>query len=359
MSACKIERWLRPEILALCGYHVTPAAGLVKLDAMENPYSWPEELRAEWTRSLSAVTVNRYPDPEAADLKAALRNFLQIPSSLSVMLGNGSDELLQIVMMGLCRPGSKIVVPEPTFSMYRILAETLGMHYVGVPLQAHNFELNVQAMQEAVQAHEPALLVLCYPNNPTGNLFDADAVAALVEAAPGLVLIDEAYFHFARRSMLPALAGNDNVLVLRTLSKLGLAGLRVGLLAGPHPWLQEFEKIRLPYNINVLSQAATVFMLEHAEVLEAQAAQILADRERLLDELQGRHGRVQVWPSATNFLLLRIKGAGQSLSKGLIQQGVLVKNMHGTHALLEDCMRVTVGTQEENAAFVTALDACL
>jgi histidinol-phosphate aminotransferase len=358
MTKDGIERWIRPEVKALSAYAVPSAAGMIKLDAMENPYPLPAELRSEWAACLGAVDVNRYPDARSEGLKSALRQSLTLPEDWSLMLGNGSDELLQLVMLSLAQPGARVLVPEPSFSMYRVLAVMLGLEYVGVPLRAESFELDVPAMREALAEHKPALLLLCYPNNPTGNLFNAQEVLALAQAAPGLVLIDEAYFHYAQSSMLPAVAGCQNVIVLRTLSKLGLAGLRLGVLSGPSDWMAEFEKVRLPYNINSLSQAAAGFVLRNMGVLEKQVECIMADRAALLRTLQERPN-VESWPSRTNFLLIRLRGRGDSIVRGLADQGVLVKNLHGSHPLLEDCLRVTIGAPAENDAFLRALDRVL
>jgi histidinol-phosphate aminotransferase len=251
-----------------------------------------------------------------------------------------------------------MLAPEPGFVMYRMIAAFTGMDYVGVPLAA-DFALDGAAMLAAIAAHEPALVFLAYPNNPTGNLFDAEAMRAVIEAAPGLVVIDEAYYPFAGSSYLGWLGRHPNLLVMRTVSKLGLAGLRLGLLAGPEAWLGQLEKLRLPYNINVLTQSSAEFALAHHHVFEQQAAQICADRERLyraLSELPG----IAVWPSHANFLLLRTP-AGQSaaLFAGLKAHGVLVKNLDGGHPQLRDCLRVTVGTAGENRAFLEALRALL
>ncbi len=347
-------RWVRPAVRALRAYPIEDAAGLVKLDAMENPHAWPAELRAGFLEALRAVTLNRYPDGEARALKERLRAYLGLADDRGLVLGNGSDELIQMVGLAVGGPGRCLLCPEPGFSMYRILAAVTGMQHVGVPLDGADFGLDVAAMLAAIDRHRPAVVVLSFPNNPTGNLFAWRSIEAVIEASPGLVLIDEAYFDFSGETLLERLAGRPEVLILRTLSKIGLAGLRVGFLIGDREWLHEIDKVRLPYNINALSQASAAWFLSHAGVLREQAARIRRDRDALYMALCGLAG-IEVWASHTNFLLVRAPGRGASLHAGLREEGILVKSLHGAHPFLTDCIRVTIGTSEENAAFLAAL----
>jgi histidinol-phosphate aminotransferase len=352
-----IDRLIRPEIRALQAYHVPDATGLIKLDAMENPYSWPAALKQEWLEVLRAVPINRYPDPAARTLRAQLKQSLAVPADMDVLLGNGSDELIQLILMGVARPGAVVLAPLPTFVMYQMIATFVGLQFVGVPLAA-DFGLDLAAMRAAIHQHQPAVVFLAYPNNPTGNLFDAAAIEALLREAPGLVVVDEAYHAFAQQSFMPRLAQFDNLLVMRTLSKQGLAGLRLGVLAGDPAWLAEFDKLRLPYNINSLTQASAEFALKHKDVLDEQAARLRAERERLLQELAALTG-VQVWPSAANFILFRTDASADAVFAALRQQAVLIKNLSGAGGVLTNCLRVTVGTPEENAAFLAALRKAL
>ncbi len=354
----KVEKWIRPEIRALKAYHVPDATGLVKLDAMENPYSWPEDVRREWLTTLQGVALNRYPDPEARRLRERLRAALAVPAGMELMLGNGSDELIQIVLMALSKPGAAVLVPTPTFVMYEMIATFTGMKFTGVPLTA-DFSLDMPAMLDAMARHKPAVIFLAYPNNPTGNLFAPGDVVRVIEAAPGLVVLDEAYHAFAGQSFMDQLGKYGNLLVMRTLSKQGLAGLRLGILAGPAPWLEEFNKLRLPYNIGCLTQASAEFALTHLPLLDAQARQIRQDREQLWQAL-GRMRGVHVWPSQTNFILFRIAGRdADEVFEGLRARGVLIKNLNSSGGALKGCLRVTVGTPDENAAFLKALEAAL
>lgn len=354
MMNAKVQRWIRPEIRELSAYHVAPARGFIKLDAMENPYAWPPAVQKEWLEQLPAAALNRYPDPQATALKARVRAVMGIPESADVILGNGSDELIQIIAMAVAGAGRVMLAPEPTFVMYRMIASFTSMRFVGVPLR-DDFALDGAAMLQAVDRHQPAVVFLAYPNNPTGNLFDRATVDAIIARSPGLVVIDEAYHAFAGASYMSELPRADNVVVMRTLSKMGLAGLRLGLLAGPPAWLREFEKIRLPYNINVLTQVSAEFALRHHDIFDAQTAEICAERAALFSALRQLPG-VHAYPSQANFILFRAPtGRATALFEGLKQRGVLIKNLHRDGSPLADCLRVTVGTPDENQQFLAAL----
>jgi len=345
----RVAGWIRPEIRALSAYHVQDASGLIKLDAMENPYTWPEDLRREWLERLHSVDVNRYPDPQARELARELRSAMQVPQDMTLLLGNGSDEIIQMLALAVSAPGHSILSVEPGFVMYRMIATWCGMDYVGVPLREDDFSLDMPALLLAIREHQPALVFLAFPNNPTGNLFAEADMLAVLEAAPGLVVVDEAYAPFAESSFMSRLGQHDNLLVMRTVSKLGLAGLRLGLLAGPSAWLEEIDKVRMPYNINVLTQVSARFALEHQQVLDEQTAAIRRDRQALFEALRAMDGIIP-YPSQANFILVRTQaGKAVPLFEVLLHDGVLVKKLHGSHPLLEDCLRFTVGRPDENA----------
>lgn len=353
-----VEQWVRPEIRALSAYHVPDPGAMIKLDAMENPYRWPEPIIDEWLSLLRDVELNRYPDPGARKLKQHLREAMGVPDGMELLLGNGSDELIQMMAMALATPGRVVLAPEPGFVMYKMIATFCAMEYVGVPLTT-DFSLDLQAMLAAIERHQPALIFLAYPNNPTGNLFNEAAIEAILRKAEGLVVIDEAYHAFAGRSFMDRLGEFPNLVVMRTVSKLGLAGLRLGLLAGPQAWLDEFDKVRLPYNINVLTQASGEFALRHRALFDEQTAQLRKDRELLADALSAI-GDLTVYPSHANFILFRAPtGKGDLIFEGLKERKVLIKNLNRSSGPLKDCLRVTVGTPEENRAFLDALRATL
>ena len=352
------QSWIRPEIQALKAYHVPDPGDSIKLDAMENPYPWPEALVDDWLEVLREVELNRYPDPGARALTDRLREAMQVPDGAQIVLGNGSDELIQMLALAVSQPDRIILSTDPTFVMYRMIAEVAGMCYEGVPL-ADDFSLDLDAMLHAIELHQPALVFLAYPNNPTGTLFDHKAIEAIITHSPGLVVIDEAYAPFTDASFMPRLDEFSNLLVLRTVSKMGLAGLRLGLLAGSPQWLGEIDKTRLPYNINVLTQASTLFALEHKGMLDEQAGLIRAERSRLVKALSDFDG-LKTYPSEANFVLFRVmEGRADAVFNALRQQGVLIKNLNPAAGRLTDCLRVTVGTPDENAKFLAALGKAL
>lgn len=353
-----IERWVRPEIRVLKPYHVPDSNDLIKLDAMENPYAWPDSLVDEWLEVLRNVSFNRYPDPAAQKLKQRLCGSFGIPQAMDVMLGNGSDELIQMIMLLVSAPERVVLAPEPTFSMYQMIAIATGLRYIGVPLQ-NDFDLDADAMLEAIATHQPAVVFLSYPNNPSGNLFDEKIMHKLIKAVPGLVVVDEAYHAFANATFVNRLEEYPNLLVLRTLSKMGLAGLRLGLLAGNPQWLIEVNKIRLPYNINVLVQVSAEFAMGHQKIFDEQTRQICRDRDALLAELQGLEG-ITVYPSQANFILFRVPaGRATEIFESLKTHDVLIKNLHNAGGMLTDCLRVTIGKPDENRAFMTAMRASM
>jgi len=350
----KIDKLVRPEIRALSAYHVPPANDLIKLDAMENPWSWSAELRTAWLEALQSVEINRYPDPTARQLRASMRAAMAVPASAAVILGNGSDELIQMIIQTVAAPGRMVMAPDPTFVMYRQIATVAGMGYVAVALQA-DFSLDEAAMLAALEERQPAVTFLSYPNNPTANLFDAGSLRKILSRAEGLVVIDEAYAPFTDASFMADIGEFDNLLVLRTVSKMGLAGLRLGLLAGPPAWLEQIDKTRLPYNISVINQVTGHFALAHAEVFAAQAREIRAQRATLISGLQALP-QLTVFPSEANFILFRAPpGQATTLFEGLKTAGILIKNLAAPSGPLQDCLRVTVGLPEENAAFLAAL----
>ena len=354
-----VSRWVRPEVRELKAYHVPDASGMVKLDAMENPYEWPDYLRGDWLEQMNGIALNRYPDPSGADLKIQLRKAFDIPANMDVLLGNGSDELIQLIDLAVKGDGRKVMSPEPSFSMYRMISVFVGLDYIAVPLKTDDFSLDMPAMLEAIKTHQPAVIYLSYPNNPTGNLFAEDEMIQIIKASEGLVVVDEAYTPFAGTSMMSRLGEYKNLLVMRTLSKMGLAGLRLGMLAGPAALLGELDKLRLPYKINVLTQFTADFALGYHDVFDEQTKQICRDRAWMVEHMQCIP-EIEVFPSAANFILFRApKGRGDEIFDLVKQRGVLIKNLNGSSEMLQDCLRVTVGKPSENCAFLTALSASL
>ncbi|MCX7093458.1 MAG: histidinol-phosphate transaminase [Methylobacter sp.] len=348
----------RKEVLAMSAYKVADASGLIKLDAMENPYSWPEDIKRSWLEMLKDCPLNRYPDPEAKQLVATLKHLYRIPSQFEVLLGNGSDEIIQLLLMAL--PSSACVLaPDPGFVMYKQLSLCLGLSYHGIPLLADSFDLDLPAMLAAIEKHRPSVIFLAYPNNPTGNLFSEASIREIIKAANGLVVIDEAYEPFADAGFIDSLGQYDNLLVMRTVSKLGLAGLRLGYIVGSPNIIEQLHKIRLPYNINCLTQISADFALSNKALFDQQTQNICAERTVVFNRLNALDG-IAAYPSAANFILFKTpENRANEIFACIKQQGVLIKNLNAQGGLLADCLRVTVGKPEENAAFVDALTKSL
>ncbi|MCO5100780.1 MAG: histidinol-phosphate transaminase [Burkholderiaceae bacterium] len=325
---------------------------MIKLDAMENPYPMPPQLRRALGERLAQVAINRYPAPAHEALEQAIRERFAVPDEAGVVLGNGSDELITMLAVATARPGAVHLAPQPSFVMYELSARLAGSRFVGVPLRA-DFSLDRDAMLAAIAAHRPAVVWLAWPNNPTGNAFESADVEAVLAAAPGLVVLDEAYQPFAQDTWMHRLRDHERLVVLRTVSKLGLAGLRLGYLAAAPRWVEPLQKVRPPYNVNVLTDAAARFALGHLDVLDGQAARIRAERERLSQALRELPG-VDVFPSRANFVLVRVADSGRT-ERGLRSRGLLVKDVGRMHELLRNCLRVTVGTEEENRLLLAAL----
>jgi histidinol-phosphate aminotransferase len=346
-------RLIRPEIQALSAYHVAEADGMVKLDAMENPYLLPAALRRELAEVLARVELNRYPAPTGKKLRELLARKMGVPPGMELLLGNGSDDLIQMISLALARPGAAAMYPAPTFVMYALNAVFTGMKGIGVALRP-DFSLDAAAFIERMRVEQPALVFIAYPNNPTGVLYPEQDVVEVIKACPGLVVVDEAYHVFARRTFMPRLAEFPNLVVVRTVSKLGLAGIRLGYMAGRPEWIGEFNKVRQAYNVNVLTQAAALFVLERLDVLEEQAGRIRADRALLGEALAALPG-TRVFPSEANFFLVRVREADATY-EALKRQGVLVRNLHPG---LDNCLRINVGTPDENRILLTALREAL
>ena len=352
----RLRHLLRQDVQGLHAYAIQPSAGMVKLDAMENPFSLPGELQAQLGQRLGRLPLNRYPGERIHDLRAALAAHAGMPEGFDLMLGNGSDELISLIAMACDVPGASILAPVPGFVMYAMSAQLQGLQFTGVPLTP-DFELDAAAMLRAVATHRPSIIYLAYPNNPTANLWDDGVIDQIIAAAPGLVVIDEAYQPFASRSYLERLPRYQHVLLMRTLSKFGLAGVRIGYLMGPRPLIAELDKVRPPYNISVLNCEAALFALEHAEVFAAQAAEVREQRAVLQQALAALPG-VTPWPSDANMILVRVPDARKTF-EGLKARGVLVKNVSKMHLLLADCLRLTVGTPGENERMLAALQSSL
>ena len=355
---------IRADVRAMHAYTVQAADGLLKMDAMENPFGLPPALQSALGQRLGALALNRYPGPRTEVLRDALARHAGMPEGCALMLGNGSDELISLVALACARPGAQVLAPLPGFVMYGMSAQLQGLGFTGVALTP-DFELDAAAMEAAIAQHRPAITYIAYPNNPTATLWDDTAVLRTIDAAGaqgGIVVIDEAYQPFASRTWLDRMraepARHGHVLLMRTLSKFGLAGVRLGYLMGPAALVHEIDKVRPPYNVSVLNSEAALFALEHADVFAAQAAELRAGRDLLVAQLRALPGVLKVWDSEANMVLLRVPDAARTF-EGMKNRKVLVKNVSTMHPLLAGCLRLTVGSAADNAQMLAALQASL
>ncbi|HNT57640.1 MAG TPA: histidinol-phosphate transaminase [Syntrophales bacterium] len=347
-----LRELIKTEILNQTAYAIDLSDCPIKLDANENPHDLPPAVRDRLHGALRAVSLNRYPDPEARELKAGLSRQLGVPADW-IMVGNGSDELIQILLTAIrVRPGGGVLIPVPTFAMYRIMAVNLGHRVIEMPLDG-SFDLPVDAGSRWVAGETPDITFLSYPNNPTGNCFSRARVAEILDTAKGLVVVDEAYFHFSGDTFLPEVRERENLVILRTFSKLGFAALRLGVLVGAPDLLRELNKVRLPYNLNALTQTVGTALLDHGEELDRQVRDIVAERKLLFEELKRIPG-IKPWPSDANFILFSCDLDKDRLYKILVERGILVKAFSAPEALRR-CLRVSVGKKEENRLFIETL----
>ena len=361
---------IRPDVRAMHAYVVQGAEGMLKLDAMENPFGLPPALQAALGQRLGAVALNRYPGTRNDDLRAALARHAGMPEGHALILGNGSDELISLVSLACALPPAAdsqrpvVLAPVPGFVMYAMSAQLQGLNFVGVPLTP-DFELDEAAMLAAIARHRPAITHIAYPNNPTATLWDAAVVQRIIDAAAtvgGIVVMDEAYQPFASRTWLDRMRAepqrNSHVLLMRTLSKFGLAGVRLGYLIGPAAVVGEIDKVRPPYNVSVLNCEAALFALEHAEVFAEQARELRAQRTLLVAALRAMPGIEKCWDSEANMVLVRVKDAARTFA-AMRERKVLIKNVSTMHPLLVNCLRLTVGSQDDNARMLQALQASI
>ncbi len=338
-----IKKFVRPNIRSLSAYKVKEIPCRVKLDANESPYGF--KIDAGISRS---VKINRYPDPGARFLKNIISKIFKIKSD-NILVGNGSDELIYYLITTF---GGPVLYPIPTFSMYGIIARAVGEKKIGIPLD-EDFDLDLEKFLNTIKNRRPKLIFLSSPNNPTGNCFSSERILKIIESTSSrsIVVVDEAYQPFASdNGFMPMLEDYENLVILRTLSKIGLAGARVGFLTADEKIINEVNKVRLPFNLNSLSQTVAIEALKDKKMMKSHIKLIVSGRERLFSELAKIKG-IKPYPSEANFILFRVKDPDRAY-KGLTKKGVLVRNMRG---VVEGCLRVTIGTPEENKIFVKAL----
>jgi histidinol-phosphate aminotransferase len=333
------------------GYIAPELTGDIKMDANENPFTIGEPLKRKLREKMRGVDLNRYPVAGAPELRERFAKYFGVKKNM-VMLGNGSDELIQILCMALRGRIKGVLVPVPTFSMYKIIAVNTGNKVVEVPLDK-KFDLDVEAIAGKIKDNFPALIFLSCPNSPTGNLFSRGKIEAVIKKAPGVVVIDEAYSNFSGQSLMPLLKKYDNLIFLNTLSKLGMASIRLGFLIGNPDILEQLNKVRLPYNVNSLSQTAAGFFLDYEGEFSKQIKEIIQRREELYRGLKAIKW-IKTYPSRANFIFFSCAFDSNRIYNKLVAEGIVLKNLNNP-PLMPNCMRVTVGSKKENEAFLKAL----
>ncbi|MBI3584515.1 MAG: histidinol-phosphate transaminase [Nitrospinae bacterium] len=342
---------VKKDVRELKPYQVENIPCRVKLDAMENPYHLPESLMMKILEGVKRVEINRYPDSIASRLKGIISSDVNVPID-NIIIGNGSDELIQLILNTFGENGDRVLFPTPTFSMYGIISKSLSLKTEVIPLD-ENWELPLDKFLHKIEKNKPKVIFISFPNNPTGNSFDRESIIKILQKAPCIVVIDEAYYDFSRKTFLPYLKEYKNLIILRTLSKIGMAGLRVGYLMADNEICRELNKVRLPYNSNAVSQEIASIILENRVEIQKQIEAIISERERLIDGLKGIKG-IKPFPSETNFILFKTVKDGKEVFSRLANSGILVRNF-GSDSYLKDCLRVTVGTHEENNEFLDVI----
>ena len=350
----KIINFFREDINSLSEYEVLDSKNMIKLDAMENPYDIEVKLEMDINQNWQEnVNLNRYPDADCQNLKKNLLKNYSLNEDYDFIVGNGSDELIQIIFHAFLKPENIVLLPKPSFSMYKKIAQVVGLRFEEVLLK-DNFALDINLMLKKIEELNPALIFLAYPNNPTGNLWDKEDIKKILLKANGLVIIDEAYEAFSGKSFIGQLKDFDNLLIMRTLSKIGFAGIRLGYLFGQKYIIRELNKLRLPFNINSVSQKMSHIYFKNNIFFSAQAEEIIKNREYLQDEMT-KIEHIKVYKSKTNFILFKVlKNSADQIFNDVLSDKILIKNMTETPGL-ENCLRVTVGTREECDLFIQSL----
>ena len=348
---------IKASVRNLSAYSLKRQSSRIKINQNENPWDVPDEIKQETLRRVAGKSWSRYPDFDGQELRRRLAEFVDWEPD-GILIGNGSNELIQALMMVTVGRGTRVLINEPTFALYRQIATVLDGEVISVPL-TQQLQYDTPAMIKTAQEHVPAVTVVCSPNNPTGCVIEPDCLVALLEATAGLVVIDEAYIEFAGESVTPLLQRYQNLVVLRTFSKaMALAGLRIGYLLTSPELAKEINKAILPYNLNVFSRTAAEVALEFFEgSLKSLVRKICDQRERLFVALNSIDG-LSPFRSRANFILVKATVSPQLIHNALLQRGILIRDV-SSYPMLADCFRVSVGTPEENDQLITALKEML
>ena len=348
MSKVDLNKLFTKKLRGLKAYEVKNIDCVIKLHANENPYPPPADLMDLFRKTLDDFRLNRYPDPDCLELKETVSERLNVPVE-SLVIGNGSDELIQLIQQVFCDPVDTIAFPDPTFAMYAILAEGQGISPATIPLD-ERWDFKAEQFEEAIQNRNARVLFISYPNNPTGNCFSDNEILKLIETFPGIVVVDEAYYDFSKKTFAAELNKHNNLIIIRSFSKIGLAGLRVGYAIAHPEIIRQINKVRLPYNSNTVSQVLTTQLLKNFSIIQNQIDTIVQERNRLFEALS-KIESLTAFPTDSNFILFRVDNEGEAFFNKLIENGILVRYL-GSHPKLENCLRVTVGTPRENHQFL-------
>jgi histidinol-phosphate aminotransferase len=344
---------IKPAVRELRAYSLSPHRASVKLNQNENPWDAPPTIKEETLRRLALRHWSRYPDFVPASLHERLAQFASWTPD-GVIAGNGSNELIQALLMVTMGETRRILISEPTFALYRQVTTVLGGDVESVPLNSE-LHYDIRALLRGIGEKQPQVTIICSPNNPTGCTIGADDLRMILQAAPGLVVIDEAYHEFAGHSVVPLLHDYENLVVLRTFSKaMALASLRLGYLLAAPGLVTEIRKAVLPYNLNAFSQTAAEVAIElYESELQPLVKLILAERDRLFDQLTQINGLAPV-ASRANFMVVRSALLPQTVFTELIKRDILIRDV-SRYPMLKDYFRVSVGTPEENDLLLQAL----
>jgi histidinol-phosphate aminotransferase len=346
---------IKPEVRRLSAYTLKHVKADVKLDQNENPYELPQDLKEEVARRVLARPWGRYPEFVPHSTTAALSRFTGWTED-GILIGNGSNELILAGLSVVLGSACKAVIPQPTFTLYKLLSSVFQANAVTVPLNASDFSFNVEALE--AEARDAAVTVICSPNNPTGALLPTAGLERILKSTSGLVFLDEAYHEFSGQTALTLLPAYPNLIVLRTFSKaMSMAGLRFGYLMAHPEIAKEIHKAKLPYNVNVFTLAAAELVLERPNVMRDAVQALIGERQRVLAEVRKRPG-IEAFDSCTNFFLIRTRKVARELFEALYAQGVLVRDV-SSYPMLDRVLRVSVGTPQENDRFLSALDRAL
>jgi len=345
---------IKPSVRQLQAYTLKHFEARVKINQNENPYDMPDVIKSEVHRAIGSKAWSRYPAFVPSALICKLAQFSGWKSA-GILVGNGSNELIEAALMVTVGKGSKVVIPQPTFTLYKLIATILGGESNEV-LLTKALEFDVPRLLEAASSAD--VTVICSPNNPTGCLIDLSDLKEVLRATAGLVIVDEAYHEFSRQTAVPLLEEFKNLIVLRTFSKaMAMAGLRVGYLLAHPELVEEISKAKLPYNLNIFSMAAAEAAIEHFDLLKPQIDLLIHERGRIYG-LMGQIAGVKAYPSQANFMVFETPMAPADVFDALYAEGILVRDV-SRYPMLGKCLRVSVGSPSENDQFLAVLKKTL